>query len=203
MFREIFEFLTRMSLSNNQMQRDIQALRAEISDLKETLIPFSKEEMELLSLSSIIKGKKRGYVKVIKGVVNTVHFEALVAFAIKSYSPDHKLILVTTSDIELIYFVKGQITHVYFDGQELGFIDTHGKLYNVRRQLIAQIDGNDHLATHTVQIKGQDFGFTNNPKFEEKREIKRAFQILKPMNEDELSIFLCLTLINLVEESML
>lgn len=203
MIGEIIEFLSRMTMSGSQMQRDAVALRSEIADIKKELIPFSKGEMELLSLASVNKGSKRGFFKVKKGVFNTIHFEALVAYAIKEYAPNHSIILVTTSDREIIYLIKNQVIHVYFDGQELGFIAGSGRLFNMRKQLIAEIDGNDNLPTHTVNIKGQDFGFISNPKFEEKREIKRAYQMLRDMDEDELSIFLCLTLVNLVEESLL
>ena len=203
MIREIVEFLSRMAKSGSQMQRDAMALRAEIADFKKELIPFSHEEMELLSLSSVSKGKKRGFFKIKKGVFNTIHFEALVGYAVKEYTPQHRVILVATSDREIIYLIKGNVTNVYFDGKELGYMDQNGRLFNTRKQLIAEIDGNDNIPTHTVHIKGVDFGFITNPKFEERKEIKRAFQMLRPMDEDELSIFLCLTLINLVEESLL
>jgi hypothetical protein len=202
MIGEILEFIRRMSISGNQIQRDAAVLRAEVGDLKKELIPFTHSEMELLSLSYIDKGIRRGFAKSIKGLFNTIFFEPLFAFAVKDYGPHTRLIFITTSDREILYFVKDKITQVYFDGRQLGVLDVNGKLYNLRNQVIAEIDGNDNIATHRVLIMGEDFGFIANPRFEKTKENRRAFQMLKEMSEDQGSIFLSLTLLNLVEESL-
>ena len=56
---DFFRFLFKMTLSRNQMTRDIQSMRKDIADLKSMLVPFTKEEMELLSLNQSNQSKKK------------------------------------------------------------------------------------------------------------------------------------------------
>jgi hypothetical protein len=202
MFDQIIDALLGITLSQRQIQADANMLRQEIVDLKPTLVPFTKSEMEILSVSMIEKGKRRGFFNVKKGVFNTIFFEPLVAYAYKKYSEHYIVTLIITSDREFLYFIKNKVIIVFFDGQQLGTLDLQGNLYNNRRQLLAKIDGDDHLPTHHVYIRDEDIGFIANPRFEERKTSKRAFNVLKEMTEDETTIFLALTLINLVEESL-
>lgn len=184
------------------MTRDITLLRNEIADLKALIIPFSKEEMELLSLNQSNKRQKKGFQKIAKGIFDTIYYEPLIAYAIKSYSNGNKLIAIASSQDEFIYLTKDNITHVYMNNVEAGVLTTKGEFYSISQKLLATVDGEDHLPTHTVYIQGKNIGFISNPKFIDKT-IPRAFSLLKDMSKDELSIFLCLTLINLVEEAQI
>ena len=199
---DFFQFLFRLTVSKNQLIRDIDALRTEILSLKEKLIPFTNEEMELLSLNQSNFSKKRGFVKLIKGIFDTIYFENLIAYVIREYSNQQKLILVTTTTDEFVYLVKPDKTHIYINNAEAGILTKDGKFISLRNQLLGTVDGADHLPTHKVIINEKDFGFISNPRLKN-HTIPRAFNLLKPMNEDEKLIFLCLTLINLVEESQL
>ncbi|MFZ1749471.1 MAG: hypothetical protein WAU01_04745 [Saprospiraceae bacterium] len=199
---DFFRFLFKMTISGNQMVRDMNAMRKEISELKNLLIPFDSHEMELLSMHQSNKSWSKGYQKINKGIFNTIYFEPLVAYGIKDYRNKQKLILITTSKDEFIYITKGDITHVYMNTIEAGVITLDGKLYNLKRKLLGVIDGSDALETHTVWIQGKEMGYISNPKFASNT-IPRAYSLLKPMALDEQNIFLCLTLINLVEEAQL
>lgn len=199
---DFFQFLFRLTVSKNQLVRDIEALRREIQPLKEKLVPFTNEEMELLSLNQSNFSKKRGFHKIYKGIFDTIYFENLIAYGIREYSNRQKLILVTTTVDEFVYLVKSDKTHVYLNNAEAGVLTKDGKLVSLRNKLIGSIDGSDHLPTHRVIIDDKDFGFISNPRVKN-HTIPRAFNLLKTMNAEERLIFLCLTLINLVEESQL
>lgn len=197
---DFIRFIFKIPFTKNQMKRDIQALRLEISDLKSLIIPFSNEEIELLSLNQSNKSRKKGFQKLSKGIFKTIYYEPLIAYAIKQYSNGDKLILITSTEDEFAYVVKSDITHVYMNNVEAGVLTKKGEFYSGRNKLLATIDGADHLATHAVWIQGKNIGFIANPKFANQT-LPRAFSLLKDMTQDELSIFLCLTLINLVEEA--
>lgn len=197
---DFFRFLFKMTLSRNQMTRDIQSMRTDISDLKSMLVPFTKEEMELLSLNQSNQSKKKGFQPLTKGIFNTIYYEPLIAYAIKSYPGDNKLILITSTTDEFIYLIKPEYTQVYMNNIEAGIITPKGEFFSINKTLLATVDGADHLPTHAVFIKNKNVGFIANPKYSEKT-IPRAFTLLKDMNIDEQNIFLCLTLINLIEEA--
>jgi hypothetical protein len=103
---------------------------------------------------------------------------------------------------EFVYLTKGNKTHVFMNDSEAGVLTSEGKFYSIKNKLLALIDGNDNLQSHTVWIQGKDVGYINNPRFVSKS-IPRAYHLLKPMSKEEQSIFLCLTLVNLVEEGQL
>ena len=200
MIREALQFLFKLTLSRNQMLRDISMMRAEILELKKLLVPFSDEEMEILSLRQTNTSKKRGFHKISKGIFSSIFFEPLIAYAIKTYNVGQKLVLITTSDLEFIYLDKENKTHVYVNDFEIGVITKNGNLLNAKNQLLARIEGGDDLPTHTVYINEKEYGYIVNPRFVNKSS-PRAYSLLKKMNRDERNIFLCLTLINLVEEA--
>ncbi len=199
---DFLQFLFKLTVSKNQLIRDISVLRSEISPLKNKLIPFSDEEMELLSLKQSNFTKKKGFVRLTKGIFDSIYYENLIAYGIREYSNQQKLILITSSIDEFVYLVKADKTHVYMNNSEAGVITNNGKFYNLKNQLIGTIDGNDTLPTHTVFIKGRDVGYIANPRITNNT-IPRAFNMLTNMSSDERIIFLCLTLINLVEEAQL
>jgi hypothetical protein len=202
MIREAFQFLFKLTLSRNQMLRDITMMRSEIADLKKELVPFTDEEMEILSLRQTNTSKKRGFQKILKGIFSTIFYEPLIAYAIKTYSADQRLILISTSDLEFIYLDKDNKTHVYINDFEVGVLTKNGHLLNAKKQLLARIDGGDELPTHTVYINEKDYGYIVNPRFVNKTS-PRAYSLFRNMNRDERNLFLCLTLVNLVEEAYL
>ncbi|MBK8515834.1 MAG: hypothetical protein IPL55_05965 [Saprospiraceae bacterium] len=199
---DFLQFLFKFSISKNQLIRDITVLRNDIRPLKDKLIPFNDEEMELLSLNKSNFSKKKGLVKFTKGIFDTIFYENLIAYGIREYSNKQKLILITSSSDEFVYVVKSDKTHVYMNNSEAGVILNDGKFYSLRNKLLGTIDGNDSIASHNVIIQNRQVGFISNPRIESNT-VPRAFSFLKSMNMDERTIFLCLTLINLVEESEL
>ena len=197
---EFFRFLFKMTVSGSQLKKDIKYLRNNLKEYKSKLVPFTSHEMELLSLNQSNKTTSKGFNKTTKGIFDTIYYEHLVAYIIKNYSNGHTLTLISTSKDEFIYLNKGNMTHIYMNNEETGILNNQGDFIGLDNKKLAFIDGEDHLPTHAVWIGQSNIGFISNPKLKEKT-IPRAFSLLKEMNAREQSIFLCLTLINLVDES--
>jgi hypothetical protein len=189
-----------MTVSGSQLKKDIKYLRNNLKEYKSKLVPFTSHEMELLSLNQSNKTTSKGFNKTTKGIFDTIYYEHLVAYIIKNYSNGHTLTLISTSKDEFIYLNKGNMTHIYMNNEETGILNNQGDFIGLDNKKLAFIDGEDHLPTHAVWIGQSNIGFISNPKLKEKT-IPRAFSLLKEMNAREQSIFLCLTLINLVDES--
>ena len=119
---DFLRFLFKMTISKSQLLRDIDTLRNEISDLKKMLIPFNSEEMELLSLNQSNVSKRKRFSTVTKGIFNTIYYEPLIAYGIKNYSNNQKLILICSSTDEFVYLSKGNTTHVFMNDTEAGVL---------------------------------------------------------------------------------
>lgn len=197
---DFFRFLFKLTISGNQLKKDINDLRNQLKDYKSKLVPFSAHEMELLSLNQTNKVTTKGFNKTTKGIFDTIYYEHLVAYIVKKYSNGQSLTLICTSQDEFVYLHKGNLTHIYLNNVEAGVLNSKGDFMSLNNKKLAFIDGADHLPTHAVWIGQSNIGFISNPKYKDKT-IPRAFSLLKEMSRDEQLIFLCLTLINLVEES--
>ena len=196
---DFLQFLFKLNLSKNKLINDIEYLRKEIKPLRDKLVPFTHEEIKLLSLKQSNFTKKKGFVRLIKGIFDSIYYENLIAYGIREYPNQQKLIIISSSIDEFIYIVKKDKVNVYMNNIEAGIIINGSKFYNYKNKLLGSIDGSDHNSTHSVNILGHEIGFITNPKMKSNA-IARAFSFLKPMSVDEMSIFLCLTLINLIEE---
>ncbi len=199
---DFLQFLFKLNISKNQLIRDIEVLRKEIKPLRDKLVPFNDEEMELLSVKQSNFSKKKGFVRLSKGIFDSIYYENVIAYGIREYSNQEKLILITSSIDEFVYIVKRDKTQVYMNNIEAGVLTLDGKFYNLKNKLIGRIDGGDALPTHPVIIQGNDIGYIGNPRINSTT-TARAFTLLKPMHDDDRSIFLCLTLINLIEEAQM
>ena len=199
---DFLQFLFKFNLSKNQLIKDFELLRNETRLLRDKLVPFNSEEIELLSLKQSNFTKKKGFVRLTKGIFDSIYYENVIAYCIKEYSNKQKLILICSSVDEFLYIVKNDKTHVYLNNVEKGILTNDGKFYNQKNKLLGLIDNDDQLQSHSVWIQGKNVGYINNPRFVSKS-IPRAYNLLKPMSKEEQNIFLCLTLINLVEEGQL
>jgi hypothetical protein len=197
---DFFRFLFKLTVSGNKLKKDIDQLRNQIQDYKSKLVTFTHHEMELLSLNQSNKVSSKGFNKTVKGIFDTIYYENLVAYIIKKYPNGQSLTLITTSQDEFVYLNKGKVTHIYLNNVEAGILNTNGDFIGMNNKKLAFVDGADHLPTHAVWIGQNNVGFISNPRYKDKT-IPRAFSLLKEMSKDEQLIFLCLTLINLVEES--
>lgn len=197
---DFFRSLLKMPISKSQLNRDLSVLRKEIIVLKNQLVPFTEEEMELLSFNKSKTLKKNSFSKPYGGIFTSIFYENLIAYMVKKYPNKQRLVMFVTSLDEFVYLTKGDLIHVYMNQVDVGVLTQNGQFYNTKNKVFASIDGADHAQKHHVTIQGKDIGFMVNPKFVSKSGT-RAFQLLSKMNGDEKYIFLCLTLMKLLDES--
>lgn len=120
---DFFRFLFKLTISGNQLKKDINDLRNQLKDYKSKLVPFSAHEMELLSLNQTNKVTTKGFNKTTKGIFDTIYYEHLVAYIVKKYSNGQSLTLICTSQDEFVYLHKGNLTHIYLNNVEAGVLN--------------------------------------------------------------------------------
>ncbi|MCB9309197.1 MAG: hypothetical protein H6567_03950 [Lewinellaceae bacterium] len=199
---DVLQFLLQMSMSKNQMLRDIQQLRPLLKPLKELLIPFSKEEIELLSISNNIQKKSNRFTPITLGFFTTIFHENVIAYATKQYRSNQSLTIICTSKDEFVYVEKDGTITTYFNDIATGFISADGALKTLKGETQAIIKGEDVRALHQVIVNGIEIGYLRNPRYGSKIQ-QRAFEWYVDMDESNLYWFLTLCLINLVQESFL
>jgi hypothetical protein len=190
-----------MSPSAGQLKRDINRLRTEILILKSHLIPFTAEDMELLSINQSDKTVKKGMSKTTQGIFTTIYYEKFMAYITKKYSNGQYLILACTSAHEFIYLVNEDKTYTYYGDSAAGILTKDGMYFDVKNKLIACITGDTQSAKHLVTIHGKDCAYIANPRYLQ-RTLPRAFSTLMPMNKEEQKIFMNLIFIFMIEAEL-
>ena len=200
---QILNFLFAINSTKSQKRRDVAKLRESIAQQIESLVALSKEELELLSINQIDTSTKLGINTVRTGVFTSIYQEPLVAYARKSYgqSGTELLTLVHTRDQSFVYESSGPKTRVSVDGQQIGTIHSDGNLYDMKDRQVAHIEADDVLSTHPVKIGSREVGEIVNPMLANSPN-PRAYTFLEPMDTDEQVLFMALTLLSLVEESV-
>jgi len=83
----------------------------------------------------------------------------------------------------------------------LGTIHSDGNLYDTKERQVAYIAADDVLTTHPVKVGQREVGEIINPMLASSPN-PRAYTFLKPMDSDERVLFMSLTLLSLVEETV-
>lgn len=200
----IVQFALNINNPASLAKRDGAKLRELMGPYLERLVPFTDSEMELLSLNNNKTTKRKGRHTLVTGVFNSIFHEPLVAFAHKNYhGRQTSSLLVRTNEDEYFYLSNDGETQVYHNGQALGVITPDGNFLSPnRRQLLAHLSPEDVLKLHPVTIGDREVGKVINPLMKDKIS-PRAFQFLEEMNNREKNLFLSISLLSLVEETIL
>jgi hypothetical protein len=198
---QILQFAISIANPKSRLKRDLIQLRKRIQPLLENMIPFSDEEMKLLSVNKSHCKKSYGLRNTEEGVFTSIYQEDALAYIYKSYNDHRALLLVTTTQNEFVYFFEGNQTEAYINDKLIGTINIKGELKSPENEILAKIDGDDVLTTHPVFINGREVGEVRNPKKIDSTS-NRVYIFVEDMSADEKNMFMSLTLVNLVLESL-
>lgn len=176
-------------------------MKAELKPWIADLVPWSKEEMEQLSLNVVNKASSKRIVNTTKGVFTTIYHEPVIAFYYKKYfsKSENALLYARTSESEFIYRMKDGQTEIVIDNQLVGTIYQNGVLYHYKSEKpIAQLKSESSEALLTVSVHEKEVGSLINP-LRAKRQGARAFEFLTDMKPEEEKLFLSMAILNMVD----
>ncbi len=186
-----------------KIQKDLEQIKAGLKPLIKDLVPWSREEMEQLSLNQVNKSRKTGVVKTVQGVFTTIYHEPVIVYSYRKYvSPtENALIYARTSKHELIYRVKNDQVEVVINNQLVGIVNAKGNLTDRKgKKLLAQITRSGQELLLPVRVGQKEVGNVVNPKHAKKVN-PRAFEFMGPMKEEEEVLFLSLSVLELIRQS--
>lgn len=195
-------YLRNYKPGKHRIQADLAKIKAEMQPIASQLIPWTKEELEQLSLNVINKERKKGMVYEAKGVFTTIYHEPVIAWYYRRYKDkkENSLLYVRTSNHEIIYRTKGDETEVVVNDQFAGWISADGKLYDFpKKRILAQIVPATGDMSMPVLINEKPVGALVNVTQAPKKVHQRALDMVGNMQEEEENMFLALTLLELVK----
>jgi len=186
-----------------KIRTDLKKMKDEITPFIEELIPWNKEELELLSSNQVKQKVSRGVITTAEGVFNSIYHEPLIAYSYKKYisSKKDEVIYARTSNHEFVYRTKKGSTELIIDNQKVGVINNQGLLHGGRKKrLLARINKNENELELPIIIGDKERGTLMKP--ESGSVNPRAFQFVGEMKKNEEAVFLSLAVLELVRESV-
>lgn len=195
--RKLFRLIKNYQPNESNVRKDVDRFRLTLAARNEELVPWNKEEMELLSLKEVEQKIKTRGTKEIEGTMKSIYQEPMVQYTYKKYVQPHNAVLVAkTSDREYIYRIRKKGIQIYLNNEPLGLLRKNGVLYNPKNQGIAQIKPDKEAYSTPILVNNKERGNLLNPGQTEK-EFPRAFEMLSSMQKKEEDYFLSLAILEL------
>ena len=200
----LYQLLTNFQPGSNKINQDLERMRSEIDPWVGELVPWTQQDMELLSHHRVNQELKKGIAPTAKGVLTSIYNEPMMAYSYKRYvSPNRNaLLLVRTSNHEWVYRIRDKKVEVMIDRQVVGDIREDGRFYHRKsNQLLAQIQRGEDELILPVLVGEREVGSLSVPEAPSKI-YDRAFQLLAPMTEEEEALFLSLSAYELIQKEL-
>jgi len=195
--RKLFSLIKNYQPNESNVRKDVDRFRLTLAAQNEELVPWNREEMELLSLKEVEQKIKSRGTKEVEGTMKSIYQEPMVRYIYKKYvQPNNAVLIAKTSDREYIYRIRKKGIQIYLNNEPLGLLRKNGVLYDTKNQGIAQIKPNKEAYSTPILVNNQEKGNLLNPGQTEK-EFPRAFELLSPMQRKEENYFLSLAILEL------
>jgi hypothetical protein len=198
----LYQLLINFQPGRSKIKADIQKMKTEIQPFIDDLVPWTKEEMELLSLNQINKTVKKGIVSTAKGVITSIYHEPLIAWSYKRYvSPDdNAVIYARSSHHEFVFRIRKDKTEFKIDNQVVGNLRENGVLYSSKtKRLMARINRSNDELLLPVLVGEKEVASLINPELTT-RTNPRAFEVLSEMDKEEEAVLLSMAIFEMVKK---
>lgn len=200
----LFQLLINFQPGRSKIKADLQNMKAEIQPFIDDLVPWTKEEMELLSLNQINKTVKKGIVSTAKGVITSIYHEPLIAWSYKRYvSPDNNAVIYArSSHHEFVFRIRKDKTEFRIDNQVIGNLRENGVLYSSKtKRLIARINRSNDELMLPVLVGEKEVASLINPELTT-RTNPRAFEFLSDLDHEEEAVLLSMAIFEMVKKEV-
>jgi hypothetical protein len=201
----LYQLLTNFQPGRGKIKADLNKMKAALAPQIQELVPWDKEEMELLSLNQVNRQVRKGMTRTVRGVFTSIYHEPVIAYMYKKYinsgKDENALLYVRTSAHEFIYRIKPKETELTINGQLIGNIKEDTLLYSARsKRLLGRINRSDNELMLPIIVQDEEMGSLIRP--EKARQTNpRAFEFLKDMDKDEEAIYLSLAALEMVRRT--
>ncbi len=186
----------------SRVAEDVRKMKAALQLFINDLIPWNKDELDLLSFNQVNQKIKKGLIKTGQGVITSIYHEPMIAWSYKKYygGGDNAVLYAATSHHEFIFRIRNRGTAIIIDGQEIGELRPNGVLYsNKTQRMMARINKTEAHLTLPVLFGDREIATIKSPDYVQQTN-NRAFELLTEMNEEEEAVLLSFTILELVNE---
>ncbi|MGB0863299.1 MAG: hypothetical protein ACPG19_14315 [Saprospiraceae bacterium] len=202
-----YTYLTNYRPSVKKIAADVKKMQGLMASTASKLVPWTVEEMSLLSLDEVDRVKKKRITTVVQGTLTSIYQEPMVTYAYKRYASkkENALIFARSSNRSFEYRIKDGAIQIKVNNKHIGELRTNGVLYQNKRMLARinqSIEGYNPILLLNRQGEMKELGHVADKKSKEVIN-PRALQLVdNKMNSDEESVFLSLALLDIIYKSV-
>ncbi len=160
-----FKILEYFTFGKSRLEQEKIDLLEEVSALSTELIPYSKEDADLLSYTCTNKSNRGDK---LKGVFVSIYDEPMLAFVMKNYNSSKlkQMMAVNTANHKLLYIKTPKSIQCYFNDQQIGFMTDDYKFYSMKKRLAGRINHGGEGSYSRVIYKDKELGIINDLSFD-------------------------------------
>lgn len=163
------------------------------------LVPWDAEMLSLLSANQSVTKKPGWFDRSTEGVLSTIYQEPIIAYAAHS-AGNTGLLVARTSQREFIFRIKGKETEIWVEGKPFGILAGNNLLAAGRGStLLAQLESGRDQMQVPVLLGTSTAAAISNPDRTDAGPNPRAVTLLRPLNLEEETALLALTLLRLLK----
>ena len=199
--RILYNLLLNFRPNRSRVMADLRKMKSDLRLFINELVPWSQEELELLSLNQVNKKVQKGVVPTARGIITSIYHEPLIAWSYKRYfgKEEDALIYACTSDREFVYRIRKGETAFMIDGKEIGVLRENGVLYSAQNQrMMARINRSPSAQSLPILVGDREIANLISPQHETKVN-PRAFELLSETNREEETILLSLAILEIMQ----
>ena len=197
----LFKYFSNAKPGPRTIEKDLQDMRKEISEASATLVPWTKEEWPLLSVSLGHHKEYNGMIKRAEGTMQSIYHEPLLVYRYKQYAGGkHSLLLIKTHSFEYVFWKKGEKTEIFKDSEAFGMFDKEGVLLSKDgKREIGKLQAPDENTFIPVVLHDYEVANISNPQKVDSHN-PRAFEYLTELADEDQEKLFALTLSYFVKE---
>jgi hypothetical protein len=202
-----YTYLTNLRPSVKKIANDVKKMKALMAPTTSKLVPWSIEEMSLLSLEQVDRFKKKRITTVVQGTLVSIYQEPMATYTYKRYASrkENALIFARTSNRSFEYRIKDGTIQIKVNNELIGELRTNGVLYQNKRMLARinqSVEGYNPIFLLDRKGNMKELGHVADKKNEEAIN-PRALQLVdNKMNKQEADVFLSLALLDVIYKSV-
>jgi len=202
----MYIMLTNFTPGQSKVAADVDKMKTEIQPWIESLVPWKRAELNLLSFNNINKQIKKGIVKTAKGVLTSIYQEPLIAYSFKQYFGTNKnaVLYAQTAEQEFQYRIRPTGVAVSVDGRPVGILHADGRLLAPEtKQLTARINRHSDELTLPILVKDREVaGLLKTHPDQPVSSTSRAFEFVNQVSPEEEKLVLSLTIWELLKKEL-
>ncbi len=196
---QLSSFLLGTRSVKRQIERDKDFFNAVLDELMEGLVDIDTDELKIMSVSPTSKSVNQGITTYEKGVISTIYQEPIVAYTLKMYDKNNKLLLMLRTKSETYSVLsEAETFKIFKNNTRIGTINDNYQLSlseSMKSEITATIEGSKLI---NIKIGNEEIAHINLRDEDGNFDTDRVFSLFHSMKSGHEESLLLLAIFHIL-----